>query len=99
MMTREKLHQATELAENGSVIDAAVHIYSGLVLTHAFEDANRRTAAVATHYFFRRYGIAISGVALHELGLGDLREEGSIESLRDVVRQMAKFAEKQKSKN
>lgn len=91
---REKLHHATELAENGAVIDAAVDIYAALVLSHVFEDANRRTAALAAHYFLRRYGAPISGLALHELGLGDLREEGQIESLRETVTQMAKFAAK-----
>jgi hypothetical protein len=95
---RDKLHRATELAEGGAVVDAAVDIYSALVLSHVFADANRRTAALAAHYFLRRYGAPISGLALHELGLGDLREEGQLESLRETVRQMAKFAaKKQKS--
>jgi prophage maintenance system killer protein len=93
---REKLHHATELAENGAAIDAAVDIYAALVLSHVFEDANRRTAALAAHYFLRRYGAPISGLALHEIGLGDLREEGQIESLRETVTQMAKFAKKAK---
>lgn len=92
---REKLHRATELAEGGgvdSVIDAAVDIYAALVMAHVFADANRRTAVLAAHYFLNRYGVPLSGLALHEIGLGDLREEGQIESLRDTIRQMAKFA-------
>lgn len=96
---RDKLHRATEMAESGSPIEAAVDIYVNLVLSHVFEDANRRTAVLAAHYFLNRYGIPISGTALHEIGLGDLREEGAIESLRDVIRQMSKFAEKQKNRN
>ena len=44
---REKLHQATELAERGRAIDAAIEIYVGLILSHIFADANRRTAALA----------------------------------------------------
>ncbi len=91
---RDKLHKATELAESGAVIDAAVDIYTGLVLSHVFEDANRRTAVLAAHYFLRRYGMDISGLALHELGLGDLREEGQIQSLKDTIHQMAKFSER-----
>lgn len=90
--TREKLHHATELAESGSTIEGAVHIYAGLVMSHPFEDANRRTAAAAAHYFLRRYNSPLSGLALHEIGLGDLREEGQLEQLRETVRQMAKFA-------
>lgn len=93
---REHLHRATETAEMGAVVDAAVDIYSGLVLAHVFADANRRTAVLAAHYFLRRYGVPLSGLALHELGLGDLREPGQIEGLRETVHQMARFATKQK---
>lgn len=91
---RDKLHRATESAENGHPVDAAVDIYVGLVLFHAFNDANRRSAVIAAHYFLRRYGAPISGVALHELGLGDLRVAGEIESLRETIHQMVKFAQR-----
>lgn len=91
---REKLHEATELAENNQAIDAGIRIYVSLVLAHVFKDANRRTAVLASHYFFKRYQIPLSGIALHEIGLGDLRQEGQIESLRETVHQMWKFAEK-----
>ena len=94
MTARDKLHKTTETAESGDVINAAVDIYVGLVLAHVFMDANRRTAVLASHYFLKRYGAPVSGMALHELGLGDLREEGQIEALRDTIQQMAKFAEK-----
>jgi prophage maintenance system killer protein len=96
LTTREMLHLATEKAESGLVIDAAVDIYAGLVLAHVFEDANRRTAVLAGHFFLRRYGSSISGLALHELGLGDLRQEGQIEALREMIRQMAMFAAKRR---
>ena len=96
---REKLHRATELAEAGSIIEGAVDIYANLVLLHGFQDANRRTAVLAAHYFLKRYGVPISGLALHEIGLGDLREEGQIEALRETVGQMAKFAAKRKSQD
>lgn len=89
---REKLHRATELAEQGAIIDAAVDLYSGLVLSHVFKDANRRSAVCAAHYFLTRYGLPISGLALHEIGLGDLREEGQIQALRETITQMAKFS-------
>ncbi|MDR3608236.1 MAG: Fic family protein [Oligoflexia bacterium] len=95
---REKLHRATELAESGAPIEAAVDIYAGLVLSHVFVDANRRTAALAAHYFLNRYGVPVSGLALHEIGLGDLREEGQIESLRETIAQMAKFGQKRNKK-
>ncbi len=93
---REHLHEATELAENGHIIDAAVSVYVKLVLSHVFKDANRRTAVLAAHYFLIRYGAPISGLALHEIGLGDLREPGQIEALKETISQMAKFAAKRK---
>ena len=94
---REKLHRATELGEAGNIIDAAVDIYAGLVMEHCFKDANRRTAVLAAHYFLKRYGMPLSGVALHEMGLGDLREPGQIEALRDTMKNMAKFAVRRKT--
>jgi len=96
LTAREHLHEATELAENGHGIDAAVSIYVKLVLSHVFSDANRRTAVLAAHYFLTRYGAPISGLALHEIGLGDLREPGQIEALKETISQMAKFAAKRK---
>ncbi len=96
LTAREHLHEATELAENGHVIDAAVSIYVKLVLSHVFQDANRRTAVLAAHYFLARYGAPLSGLALHEIGLGDLREPGQIDALKDTISQMAKFAAKRK---
>ena len=89
--TREKLHRATELADNGFVVDAVIEIYTGLVMAHAFRDANRRTATLAAHYFLHRYGVPLSGLALHEIGLGDLRQPGQIESLKETLQQMMKF--------
>lgn len=91
---RDRLHRATELAEGGNVIDAAVDIYAGLVLLHAFKDANRRTAVLAAHYFMNRYGVPLSGLALHEIGLGDLREPGQIEALKETIHQIVKFVGK-----
>jgi len=91
LTTREKLHRATEDSESGATVDAAVDIYTGLVLSHVFRDANRRTAALAAHYFLKRYGVPLSGIAIHEIGLGDLRQPGQIQSLRETVHQMAKF--------
>jgi hypothetical protein len=49
LTAREHLHEATELAENGHAIDAAVSVYVKFVLSHVFKDANRRTAVLAAH--------------------------------------------------
>lgn len=94
---REKLHRATEDAEEGFVVDAAVDIYIALVQEHVFKDGNRRTAVLAAHYFLKRYGLPISGLAIHEIGLGDVRDPAEVQSLRETVHQMAKFVNKQKN--
>jgi len=92
---REKLHLATERAEAGQVVEAAVGIYVDLIRNHVFKDANRRTAVLACHFFLNRYGIRLSGLALHEVGIGDIRDPAQVEALQDIVRQMAKFAARQ----
>ncbi len=97
LTVREQLHRATESAESGNAVDAAVNIYVSLVLAHAFKDANRRTAVLASHYFLHRYSAPISGTELYELGLGDLRQPGQIDNLRENVRQLCIFAEKKKN--
>jgi hypothetical protein len=91
---RDCVHRATELAEGGSALEAAIDVYVGLVLAHPFQDGNRRTAVTAAHFFLRRYGIPLSARAIHDLGLPDMRTPGANERLRDTVRQMVLFAEK-----
>ena len=99
---RDRLHKATEIAEAGkgpdgsehlpeAVIDAAVDVYVNMVLSHYFIDGNRRTAVLAAHYFLRRYGLPLSGLAIHEMGLGDIRDPDQIENLRQTFRNMARF--------
>jgi len=88
---REALHRCTESAESGRPVDAALDIYESIVLLHPFIDANRRTAALGAHYFFNRFGVGISGLALHELGLGDLRDPNQKKLLRETVAQMVRF--------
>lgn len=94
-LARDKLHHATErcLSEKSDdVIEAATDLYVALVLSHVFTDGNRRTAAAAAHYYLRRHGIPLSGTAIHELGIGDLRDAAHVQALRDTIRQMALFA-------
>lgn len=96
---RDILHKCTDLSETGSLIDAVVLIYSKIVLSHFFKDANRRTAVVACHYFLSRYEAPISGLALHELGLGDLRQPEQLELLKNTIQHLTRFASaRQKNK-
>ena len=96
LLAREKLHRATEIAEGGSAIDAGVAIYIDLVLAHVFTQGNRRTAVLASHYFFKRYNAQISGIVLYELGVGNLRQPGQIEALKEIILEVAKFTNKRK---
>jgi hypothetical protein len=88
---RDRLHHSTELAEAGQVIEAAVEIYVNMVLSHYFQDANRRSAVLAAHYFLKRYDTPISGLAIHEMGLGDVRDPAQVEALREALRNMSKL--------
>jgi prophage maintenance system killer protein len=94
IQAREKLHQATErcLSQDPTdVVEAAIDLYCALVLSHVFKDGNRRTAAAAAHYIFNRNGVRLSGTAIHEIGMGDLRDPQEAKALRDTIRQMAAF--------
>lgn len=88
---RDKLHGATALAEGGNPLEAAVNIYVDLVLAHVFADANRRSAVLAAQYFLKRYNLPLSGIALHELGLGDIREPGQVDALKQLVSHLIQF--------
>ncbi len=97
ILARDKLHQATErcLSEKADeVIEAAIDLYCALVLSHVFVDGNRRTAAAASHYFLNRHGIRLSGTAIHEIGMGDLRDPHETKALYDTIRQMASFTKR-----
>jgi prophage maintenance system killer protein len=89
---KEILRHAKDRAAVGEVVEAAADVYSQLVLTHVFKDANRRTAVVAAAYLMRLHGYDISAMGLHELGLGDLRAEGTLEVLRDTLRNVIKLS-------
>lgn len=89
---RELLRIAKDRAAAGEVVEAAADLYAQLVLTHVFKDANRRTAVVAASYLLKLYGIRVSAMGLHELGLGDLRAEGQMDVLREMIRNAVKMA-------
>ncbi len=91
---RDQLHRTTERSEAGDSIEAAIDLYVWMVKAHAFKEGNRRTAVLATLYFLQRYGHAISGIALHEVGLGDVRDPTQREALKEMITQMSRFASK-----
>ena len=70
---REIAGNAEQIAGNGQVVDAAVYVYSELVLEHLFHDANRRTAVLAAIWLIEHAGIRIDAHQLLKIPLGNLR--------------------------
>ncbi len=83
---RNIISNAMQKAMNGDVEDAALDLYSQLVLNHFFKDANRRTAVAATHWLLLERGIHISALGLLEFGIGDIRSEDQLKSLKKLIR-------------
>ncbi len=83
---RNIVSNALQKAMNGDVEDAALDLYSQLVLNHFFKDANRRTAVAATHWLLLERGIHISALGLLEFGIGDIRSVDQLKSLRSLIR-------------
>jgi hypothetical protein len=86
---REIIGDAFQKAGNGQVIEAAADMYSKLVMDHLFKDANRRTAVLATIWLLNSHGIDIDPIKLHEIPLGDLRAQGSMDELNKKIRNLA----------
>jgi hypothetical protein len=70
---RDILGEAVQMAGNGDTKEAALYVYSELVLAHLFNDANRRTAVLATIYILETGGIKVDAQKLLDIKLGDLR--------------------------
>ncbi len=83
---RNIISDASQKSMNGEVEEAAVDLYSQLVLNHFFKDGNRRTAVAATHWLLLERGIHISALGLLEVGIGDIRSQEQLESLRRLIR-------------
>ena len=83
---RNIISNASQKGMNGDIEDGALDLYSQLVLNHFFKDANRRTAVAATYWLLLERGIQISAVALLEFGIGDIRSEDQLNSLRNLIR-------------
>lgn len=80
-IARDVIELANQIATT-DLIEGAFQLYSKLVLAHLFNDANRRTAALATLWFLRAHGGDVDVVALSQTAVGDLREESDLQSLR-----------------
>jgi prophage maintenance system killer protein len=88
-IARDVIELANQLAQN-DLIEGAFQLYSKLVLAHLFNDANRRTAALATLWYIRAHGGDVDVIALSQTQVGDLREDSDIQKLRQQFVLLAK---------
>ncbi|MEQ1879069.1 MAG: Fic family protein [Bdellovibrionia bacterium] len=82
---RDIIFQARDEAEQGNLSEAAAYLYSQLVLKHFFKDANRRTAVAAVFWLLIERNVEIPAMGLLQLGLGDLRMEKQLDTLKGLI--------------
>jgi hypothetical protein len=87
---RHILANAHDIVGQGKLVDAAAYLYSHLVMSHFFNEANRRTAVVATYWLVLEAGKDIDAEALSKSPLGDLSEESELKKLRDLITSLLK---------
>ena len=87
-VARDILGESFSIAGNGDLLDAAVALYSKLILAHLFIDANRRTATLAVLWMLRSYNASIDPVLLEKYPVGDLRDPQDLEKLRQKLSMM-----------
>ncbi len=85
---RTVLANAHDIVGQGKIIDAATYLYSNLVMNHFFNEANRRTAVVATYWLVREAGKDLDARVLLNTPLGDLSEDSELKKLRDTIASM-----------
>lgn len=91
IQAREILGHAQDLAANGDLEEAALYLYSRLVLNHFFSDANRRTAILATLWLLQSSGADVNAVELARAPVGDLRDEKDLQTLRAKLMSLIKL--------
>lgn len=72
---RELLGNAMQMAGNREPKKAAEYLYCELILGHLFQDANRRTAVLATIWILESEGLSIDPQKFLEIPVGDLRQD------------------------
>lgn len=90
LQAREVLGEASRLAGNQELVEAALYLYSQFVISHLFRDANRRTAILATLWLFISHGKTLDAKALAGSSVGDLREKEDLEQLRRTLTDLAR---------
>jgi Fic/DOC family len=82
---RRILGRAYDLASDGAVKEAAVYVYLQLVEEHLFQEANRRTAALAVQWILNEHDLEIDTLELLKIPVGDVRDGGEQKILMERV--------------
>jgi|GEM_PF-6542317 len=85
---RDLLGESLRLEGNGEPIRAAVYLYTQLILSHLFLEANRRTAALACFWRLCHSKLEIDPLALLVVPVGDLMEPTASENLHAKITQL-----------
>lgn len=88
---REIVGNAWQTAGNQELLKAALALYSQLVLHHLFNDANRRTAVLATLWLALSHGGRFDGIALADFPIGDLRDPADLGKLAEKLKHIVLF--------
>lgn len=85
VVARDILGEAMQEAGNGDVAQAAFHLYSQMILSHLFRDANRRTAALAVLWLTLSHNKTIDARELEKCNVGDLRDGKDLQNLSQKI--------------
>lgn len=83
---RDVLSEAQRIAVDEDVVEAALYVYSQLVLHHFFNEANRRTAMLAALWVVRAQKRSLDIVTLGKGRIGDLRDNDAMDELRKTLK-------------
>jgi hypothetical protein len=87
---REIIGHAMDMASNEHPLEAASYLYSQLVLEHLFNDANRRTAVLATLWLLLANSIDVDVDDLLKVPVGNLRNKKDLDTLANQLRALSK---------
>ncbi len=87
---RDVIADAHDIVFAGNLVEAVYHLYSQLILDHLFNDANRRTAAVAAYWLMGEKHLKLDVVKLLEIPVGDLRDLKTLKELRKKIEELLK---------
>lgn len=89
VVARDLISQGRLSISQGNPARGAAELYAGLVKKHLFNDANRRTAVLATLWLLLEFKISVSIESLLKMDIGDVHESGAIDKLEVKIRALS----------